>query len=145
MSLEKPPPSRYRVEEKNGLLIVHDSMAGGKVSSPAPQAQPRSALDGASRAAPAVPNPAAPNPAAPNPAGLNLAGPKPAGPASMDSAKAKRMGSIAAIGIFLALFLLFTGLWPIMAIAMIVMPLRKQLLGSFLPLVKRYIEEGRLG
>lgn len=140
MSLEKPPPSRYRVEERNGLLIVHDSMAAGQVSSPAPQAQPRSALDGASRAAPAVPNPAAPNPA-----GLNLAGPKPAGPASMDSAKARRMGSIAAIGIFLALFLLFTGLWPIMVIAMIVAPLRKQLLGSFLPLVKRYIEEGRLG
>ncbi len=130
MSLEKPPPSRYRVEEKNGLLIVHDSMAGGQVSSPAPQAQPRSALDGASRAAPSAPN---------------TAGLKPAGLASMDSAKAKRMGSIAAIGIFLTLFLLFTGLWPIIVIALIIAPLRKQLLGSFLPLVKRYIEEGRLG
>ena len=123
MSLDKPPPSRYRIEEKNGQLIVHDSMAAVSVSSPAPQVQPRSALDAAGLAAPAPPQPARSSIA--------------------DSAKAKRGGIIAVIGIFVALFLIFTGLWPIMALAFIIAPVRRQLLGSVVPAVKRFVEEGR--
>jgi hypothetical protein len=125
MSLEKPPPSRYSVEEKNGLLIVHDSMAGTKASSPPPDAQPRSALDGVNRAAPAAPSPVRPT--------------------TIDAGKAKRSGTLVVIVIVLVFFLIFTGLWPIMVIALLVPPVRRQLLGAAMPALKRYIEEGRAG
>ncbi|MEO6716807.1 MAG: hypothetical protein ABIM50_06110 [Novosphingobium sp.] len=125
MSLDQPPPSRYRIEEKDGRLIVHDSMASVRVSSTAPGAQPRSALDAIGRTLPAAPQPARPSIA--------------------DSGKAKRSATVVAIGLFLALFLIFTGLWPVMAIALIIAPARRQLLGHVLPAVKRYVEEGRFG
>jgi hypothetical protein len=124
MSLDKPPPSRYRIEEKNGQLIVHDSMARIQAPSTTPEAQPRSALDTVGRA----------QPAAPNPVGLP----------TVDSGKAKRGGTVAVIAIFLALFLIITSLWPMMVLAMVIAPIRKQLLGNVLPAVKRYINEGRI-
>ena len=130
MSLDKPPPSRYRIEEKDGQLIVHDSLAGGQVTSAAPVAQPRSALDLASRAAPAAPSPAMPSPGRPTTA---------------DPGKAKRGGTVLAAGIVLTLFLIVTGLWPIAVLALIIPPIRKQLIGKVLPAVKRYVEEGQVG
>ena len=133
MALDKPPPSRYRVEEKDGRLIVHDSMAGVQVSSPAPLAQPRSALDGVSRTPTAAPSPSSPA------SGIGRAD------TGVDNGRAKRAATVAAIGIGLALFLFITSLWPMAVLAMVVTPIRKQLLGSVLPAVKRYIEEGRVG
>lgn len=124
MSLDKPPPSRYRIEEKDGRLIVHDSMATGQASSTAPDPQPRSALDTVSRTPPAAPNPAR--------------------PPTVDSGKAKRGGTVAAVVIFLGLFLMLTGLWPMMVVALLITPIRKQLLGSVVPAVKRYVVEGRI-
>ena len=130
MNQDKPPPSRYRIEEKDGRLIVHDSMApiqasSVQVSSIAPDALPESALDTLGRTPPA----------APHPARSSIA----------DSGKAKRGATVVAIGIFLPLFVIFTGLWPIMAIALIAAPVRRQLLGRVLPAVKRYVEEGNVG
>ena len=136
MSLEKPPPSRYRVEERNGLLIVHDSMATNSVSSVAPVAQPRSALSGAILTPAVSTAPAAPTSSA-RPADSR-------GDAAIAAGKAKRGASVAAAGIGLVFFLFVTGLWPIMAIAMLVTPMRKRLLAGLLPAVKRYIEEGRV-
>ena len=124
MGLDKPPPSRYRIEEKDGRLIVHDSMATDQVASTTPDPQPRSALDAVSRTPPAAPNP------------QRLP--------TVDSGKAKRGGTVAAIGLFLALFLILTGLWPILALAFIIAPIRRQLLGSVAPAVKRYVDEGRM-
>jgi len=129
MSLDKPPPSRYRVEEKDGRLIVHDSMASAQLTSNAPAPQPRSGLDGASLTATSMSRPS---------------GPKSAGLPSGDTAKAKRGGTVAAFAIILGVVLIATGLWPILVLAFIIPPVRKQLLGNLLPGVKRYIDEGRV-
>lgn len=146
MSLEKPPPSRYRVEERNGLLIVHDSMSTNPVSSAAPvlpaaaAAQPRSALSGTSLTPNVSPN-ASPAPTA---QASSMRRADSGGDATIAAGKAKRGAGVAAAGIGLVFFLFITGLWPIMAIAMLVPPMRKRLLAGVLPAVKRYIEEGRV-
>ena len=132
MGLDKPPPSRYTIEEKDGRLIVHDSMASGQVLAPIPLAQPRSALDGSSLTAPVSPSLS------------RTAGGVGRADTGADSGKAKRGASVAAIGMGLVFFLFITNLWPIMAIAMLIPPVRKQLRGSVLPAVKRYIDEGRV-
>lgn len=130
MGLDKPPPSRYRIEEKDGRLIVHDSMASDEAPTFAPAAQPRSALDGLGRAAPTAPEPVSP--------GL-------ARPPNADAGKTKRVGTVTGLGIGLALFLIVTNLWPMFIVAMLIPPIRKQLLGSVLPAVKRFVDEGRVG
>lgn len=128
MSLEKAPPSRYRIEEKDGQLIVHDSMATVQASSAAPVAQPRSALDAAIHTLPVSPSLS------------SLA----SGTGSIDSGKAKRGGTVAAFALILALFLFITNLWPMAVVALLITPMRKRLLGSVIPAVKRYIDEGRM-
>ena len=133
MGLDKPPPSRYRIEEKDGRLIVHDSMRGDQMTPAAPEPQPRSSLDATSLTPSASPLLSSPSLSSPTSVG-----------GGVDSGKAKRGATVAALGIGLALFLIATRLWPMMVVALVVAPIRKQLLGSVLPAVKRYVDEGSL-
>jgi hypothetical protein len=137
MGLDKPPPSRYRIEEKDGRLIVHDSMASGQMSPSAPEPQPRSALSGVSNSPSVSSSLSSPAPTTPS-SGMG------GGNAGVDSGKAKRGGTVAAFGFILALFLFITNLWPMLVLAMLIPPVRKKLLGSILPAVKRFIDEGRV-
>jgi hypothetical protein len=127
MSLDKPPPSRYRVEEKDGRLIVHDSRDGSTIgkqfSSEAPSARSRSALDAVGSTPSAAPK-------------STFKGP-------VDQGKAKRAAFVTIATILLALFLIVTSLWPIVVLALIVAPVRQAMLDKALPAIKLYVEEGR--
>lgn len=143
-SLDKPPPSRYRVEEKDGRLIVHDlhsgARTGERVMSAEPQRRPRSALDSA--APPVTPNPFSAlldvNEAKPS----SFAQSPPRAEPGNDQEKAKR-GAIVGIGVvaFLA-FLAITSLWPIIVVLLFIAPIRAAVLGRVLPGLRRYIAEG---
>jgi hypothetical protein len=128
VSLEKPPPSRYRVEEKDGRLIVHDGHSGSTIgeqfSSAAPGDLPRSSPINVGRA--------------------TSAAPPPLPSTSSDSGKLKRGATVAAIGIVLLLFVIFTGLWLIVVVPLLIAPIRQKLLDYGLPAIKRYIDEGRV-
>ncbi len=138
MSLDKPPPSRYRVEEKDGRLIVHDSRSDnvlGNQFAKQPVARTGSALNAAERPVSPAPQRASPAPSAP---ASSFKGPA-------DQEKAKRGAIVAIAGIALVLFAIFTGLWIAIIVVVIVPQLRQAVIGRILPAIKRYIEDGRFG
>lgn len=156
--LDKPPPSRYRVEEKDGRLIVHDLYSGTKLGNQfarQPQTRPNLASGTAAPRPAADPqrNRSALN-AAPKPKSANLlsalltvneATPRLGGRSDpgADQERAKR-GAIVGIGVVLGvLFLILTSLWPFVIVALIIAPLRQALLDRALPAIKLYIAEGR--
>ena len=152
MSLDKTPPSRYRIEEKDGRLIVHDSLSskvlGNQFSSTAPEARSRSSLDAVGSTPSSQQQTSYEAPAARSRSALDAVGSTPSPgrqtgfQAAPDQERIKR-GAFVGIGaVLLALFLIFTMTWPIIIMA-IVAPLRQAVISKLLPALKLYINEGR--
>lgn len=154
MSLEKAPPSRYRVEEKNGRLIVHDTQSGsvlGNQFANRPVDRSGSALNSASAGAS--------NNVEPRASALSLiarasqtldkmersvsSSELSALKGTADQERAKRGAIVAIAAIALLFFAIFTGLWIGLVIAVIVTPVRKALIDKLLPAIKLYVAEGR--
>lgn len=144
MSLEKAPPSRYRVEEKNGRLIVHDSLNGvviGNEYAKRPADRSGTALDSAQRKGSAL------NLVARADSALEVGtnSPSPAFKGPLDQEQAKRGAIVAIVGIAIALFAILTWLWVGLLIAFIIAPVRQAIIDRLLPAIKLYIAEGRWG
>lgn len=143
--LDQPPPSRYRIEEKDGRLIVHDNLNRTVV--------------GNQFARPASPPPRAPVASGARPSALDVTARARSALEAMEKAvstpeiarrstapdqeKAKR-GAIVGIGaVLFLLFLVFTGLWIGLVVVLVIAPLRQAVLDRLLPSLKLYVNEGR--
>lgn len=125
MSLDKPPPSRYRVEEKDRRLIVHDTLTGkvvGNAFGTMPERQPP--------ASPAVP---------PKPEQRPGPKPQPLPAAGFDQARINRIIVVLTAAFFLAFILIFTGAWFLAIIPFLVPQVRQALWPKLKAAVLRYI------
>jgi hypothetical protein len=129
--LDKPPPSRYRVIERDRRLITIDTWSGAEVGSQtgagsAPMAS-QSPLELSVKA------PAAPQPAAKSP------GPWPRGMEGSPVEKQGRAMMLAVGAIAFALFLFFTSLWIPALILMAIPQSRDPIVSAVKSGVTRYL------
>lgn len=136
---DRAPPSRYRIEEKGGRLIVTDTLTGQRNAS---ADMPRFETGLSNRTTLAKPPSTTVKPTAPaaSPWTMRTKGGSGSAPESPSNDRAGRIIMLVMLGLMLLAFLIWTGAWILVVFILFIQPVRALALAAVKQAVKRFLD-----